>query len=308
MARKSKAKRQHYVPRLYLVRFGRLLYVFDKKTGKTFSSTPSNIALESGFYDLAPEIDLEGLIAKNEARLNPGLSELVVKGDPTAISTEARAKVSLFIALQYIRTREARLSIQEMAGKFLTAVVNEEPRFKGHGFKVTMDEEAAQAMQATAIVDDTVPKLASFIDGSLWVLLINESTIPFWTSDNPVALFNPIDYGTAGGLGFGAKGIQTHFPLSSDLSLVILDPTSYKSLPIMSARERVVLEENERQLYNATRFVFSSKNDFALAKRLWENDKSLREPHARVSVHVSKGERGTLFQTSSLPSRPLGKK
>ena len=75
--------------------------------------------------------------------------------------------ISLFIALQYVRTKDSRLAIQEMAGKFLTAVVNQEPRFKGYGIKVTMNDEAAQALQAQNIVNDTVPRLASALDSSL---------------------------------------------------------------------------------------------------------------------------------------------
>ena len=43
-----------YVPRLYLKQFRNPFVVFDKKTGETFLTTPKNIALETGFYDLDP--------------------------------------------------------------------------------------------------------------------------------------------------------------------------------------------------------------------------------------------------------------
>jgi hypothetical protein len=228
----NRPRREHYVPRVYLEHFGTSLTGFDKRTGNVFTTTSKNVAFEEGFYDLDPNIDLEGLIAKNERSLMSGIRELIEKSNPTAISSESRAKVSLFVSLQFVRTREYREEIKETGGKFLTEIVNNEPRFKGFDFKVVMKEELAQALQAQAIVDDTVPKTAWFLGNSRWTLLVNRSKVPFWTSDNPVTLFNPVDYGEAGGLGFNVRGIQTHFPLNSSLLLLILDPTSYDMPPI----------------------------------------------------------------------------
>ena len=105
MAPSNKSRREHYVPRLYLDRFGTSLYGFDKKTGKTFPCTSKNIAFEVGFYDLHPSVDLEASIAENEANLNRGISELVNKRNPTSISDKARTRISLFIALQFVELR-----------------------------------------------------------------------------------------------------------------------------------------------------------------------------------------------------------
>lgn len=66
----------------------------------------------------------------------------------------------------------------------MTAIVNYEPRFKDLGVKVMTTDELAQALHAQSLLDDTVPITASMIDQCLWVLLINNTKIPFWTSDN----------------------------------------------------------------------------------------------------------------------------
>src|SRR5437870_4576837 len=58
----QKTKRQHMVPRSYLVRFcqdGERLFAFDKGTRKTFPTNVMNIAQERYFYDM-----LEDLAAK----------------------------------------------------------------------------------------------------------------------------------------------------------------------------------------------------------------------------------------------------
>jgi hypothetical protein len=40
----TKDRREHYVPVMYPKQFGDVLCVFDKKTGKTFRSTPKDVA------------------------------------------------------------------------------------------------------------------------------------------------------------------------------------------------------------------------------------------------------------------------
>ena len=51
-----KTRREHYVPKFYLDLFAESLFAFDKLTGKVFATTSKNVALEPGFYDLAPSI------------------------------------------------------------------------------------------------------------------------------------------------------------------------------------------------------------------------------------------------------------
>jgi hypothetical protein len=295
----KKRRREHYVPKFYLDLFAESLFAFDKLTGKVFATTSKNIALEPGFYDLAPSIDLEGLIADNENRMKSGMDELVSKMNPAAISQDARIKVSLFVGLQSVRTREFRSMIQEMGSKLMTQLVRNDPRAKGLEFKVMMKDEAAQALQAKIMVSDYVPQIAWMLANSRWTLLVNRTKIPFWTSDNPVALFNPIDYGDLGGVGLAVRGIQTHFPLNGRSLLLILDPTSYDLPPLKIVKKpEAVLYENELQLYNATRFVFSSANDFSMAKKIREHDGTLRKPREQVRLREIESSGRSIIQVT----------
>jgi hypothetical protein len=297
-------RREHYVPRFYLNLFGESLFVFDKQTGNVFSTTSKNIAFEGGFYDLDPLIDLEGQIAENENLMRDGLNELVDKINPVAISPTARIRVSLFIALQSVRTKEFRASIKEMGGKMMTELVKSNPQFKNLDFKVIMKDELAQVLQAQTIVSDAVPQFGYIIGNSVWTLLLNRTKVPFWTSDNPVALYNPIDYGEMGGLGFAVRGIQTHFPLSSKLLLLALDPRSYPDTPVKVVKDpRTISYENEFQLYNATRFVMSSTDDFSTAKELRDRDETLRNPPESVSVRTIEDHGGSILHMSTIPKR-----
>jgi hypothetical protein len=109
----GKKRREHYVPRFYLDAFGDQLFVFDKQNGNDFKSGSKNIAFGRGFYDLGPEIDLEAVIAEIEGRLRNGISELIDKSHPNNISEDGRIRVSVFVALQYVRTEEFRAGLKE---------------------------------------------------------------------------------------------------------------------------------------------------------------------------------------------------
>jgi len=181
----------------------------------------------------------------------------------------------------------------------MTQLVRNDPRAKGLEFKVMMKDEAAQALQAKIMVSDYVPRIAWMLGNSRWTLLVNRTKIPFWTSDNPVALFNPIDYGELGGVGLAVRGIQTHFPLNGRSLLLILDPTSYDLPPLKIVKKpEAVLYENELQLYNATRFVFSSANDFSMAKKIREHDRTLRKPHEQVRLREIESSGRSIIQVT----------
>jgi hypothetical protein len=301
----GKRRREHYVPRFYLELSGKRLFVFDKLTGNVFETGSKNIALEQGFYDLDPEIDLEAAIAEIEGRLRVGISELIDKSHPNTISKDARIRISVFVALQYVRTKEFRAWLKEFGEKLVTEMIRSNSKFKNAKFKITMKPELARVLQAERIVDDTIPQLGHRLGHSLWALLLNKTNVPFWTSDNPVALFNPIDYGDKSGVGFAVKGIQVHFPLNSKLLLLILDPTTYKIPPVNAVNdEESVVYENKLQLYNATRFVVSSIDDFSMGKKMREEDKALRQEPDRVILRKIKvGERSFIQMSNTMKNR-----
>ena len=55
-----------------------------------------------------------------------------------------------------------------------------------------------------------------------WMLLESVPGIPFFTSDNPIALHNTNDYWPYGNLGLSVKGIEIYFPISSTLCLNLI--------------------------------------------------------------------------------------
>jgi len=294
----KRAQKQHFVPKFYLELFGESLHCFDKWEQRAFKTTPAHIALEKGFYEIDPNVDLEGQISQFESRFSDGLRELARTRNPTALSKESRMKIALFVALQFIRTRDYREFVKEASGKFLTEFMKRELNIKDSDFKVIMNEEAARAFQAKAILEE-VPYIATFLGNYNWSTAVNRTRLPYWTSDNPVALFNPINYRDQGNLGFNVRGIQVHFPLTRDVVLVMLDPTSSNLPPITLLRRDIDVEfENNLQMRNSDRFVISSAPDFAYARRVLKEHPELAKPKERVTLSSIEGFTSNIFHIS----------
>jgi hypothetical protein len=115
-----------------------------------------------------------------------------------------------------------------------------------------------------------VRKIAPIIRRMKWILLVNTTKMPFWTSDHPFTRYNPLDppQSFMGNLGLLNKGIQIFFPLTPRLSLSLCDPVSYFRYPNMINVElENTIFQNELQVDWSTRFLFSRIDDFSLAKR-----------------------------------------
>jgi hypothetical protein len=118
-------EKQYYVSQLYLEAFARdgHLYVFDKTTGATFPSSVRDTGSQRFFYDM-PELDsavgveqaLEKFFNPFETAAGAVLQDIrgsLRAGTFTVITREQRIDLSLFLALQMLRTPESREHISD---------------------------------------------------------------------------------------------------------------------------------------------------------------------------------------------------
>jgi len=149
-----------------------------------------------------------------------------------------------------------------------------------------------------------------------WVLLKATKGNPFYMSDNPIALQNHKDFGFYGNIGLAVNGIEIYFPLSKILSLgmwcpsleetardayskykfiesnnpmlaaqVVNDPKYYENLMAcfdtgisIPFKSENVINHNSLQVKYSSRFVFSSTDDFSLAKEMLAAHQDLKDP------------------------------
>jgi len=97
-------KIQHYVPRCLLKNFTRgnkpQIWVYDKKTDRSFQTNVKNVAAESGFYDFEHE-DVVVSMEPRLARLETSTSRLIKRIEREEsigwLSSADRMLLSLFV-------------------------------------------------------------------------------------------------------------------------------------------------------------------------------------------------------------------
>lgn len=276
--------KQHYVPQFYYKNFGDLVWCLDKTNENIFHTTPKNISFEPDFY--GPSIDgeypLEKALDLLERRFSTAITDLINKEDPTKISLKNKLDLALFVAIQYLRTKETRERITGVANSAADETVKHLLKIEDHGIKLT--EEGEMAMHLDILKD--FPSFAATIAQMKFVLMKNVTKIPFWTSDNPVALQNEYDQAPFGNLGITSKGIEMWTPINPKLALVTCDPTMFGIFPdvVEVNDDQIIIRNNWLQIISSTRFLMSDTEDFHMAHEMLESDKELRNPKRKRVV------------------------
>ncbi len=135
-------KKQHYVQQSYLRRFSsdeKRIFVYDKVLQKSFQNAILDVAQESHFYRLPDNLKtqdgkticvddpliVEKTFQKIEGRANQDIQTLVELSARASIPTETRENLSVFLAIQFLRTRAYRNLVVETAEKFMQALARD---------------------------------------------------------------------------------------------------------------------------------------------------------------------------------------
>jgi hypothetical protein len=213
----------------------------------------------------------------------------------TLVENERRA-IAYFATTQFVRTLEIRGLVKNLAKEIKASLLEEKTS------KALRDQiEEAQKDQAIREVHlsmiGEIPAMAGNILEKKWIVICNGTEMPFWTSGHPVNLRNEIQ--PPGLSSIGVPGIQIYLPLSPTLSLLFCDFAYYMYEPetLVATDVDNVVFQNDWQLRWATRHVFSSADDFTLARRIIEDvpeikdaeknrvqSSRFRRPRSRLSV------------------------
>ncbi len=264
-------KLHHYVPQFHLRRFAEAngrLWVWDKQNDRVFTVRPGQIAAETQFYRLTQyEADghdpmtmekqlaaLEGEVAKiTDQWLEwlPNMSSLELMPIPRA----NRRIVALFLAVQYLRTRDMR--------ELLSALVKVD-----RGTAPTPQEER-ELHTELMWNQDRIERLARRFRRSTWIFARNDTATPFMTSDNPIA-FRTVDNRQWLRTGVLSRSIYLLYPMSPRVVLYCYPRYGkFRSLirfpnavsPVVLTDE-MIESENSGQVFMASRFVISIQPQF----------------------------------------------
>lgn len=308
-------KKQHYVQQSYLRRFSpneKQIYVYDKVLGKEFLSGILDVAQESYFYRLPdgmksedPSVTIddplivEKAFSKIESRFNQNVQTLVDLPATATIPAETRENLSVFLTIQLLRTRAYRNLIVETAEKLARAITNEAIKEKygeealKYAPKITFKDKAAGLLQSKQIFDfDKIEEYAKMIRNHIWILGINNTGKPLYTSDNPVVMHTPLK-DQLPAVGIASPGIEIAFPLSSTRVLTISDRAFYGFHEnSFDGKSRVLDAENVKyynslQILDNERQIFCEKPDFDLVKDMIKKNPALGEINRdRIEIEI----------------------
>jgi hypothetical protein len=309
-------KNQHFVPQSYLRRFssdnsGRRLYVYDKVLGRSLGlvgirrvaskpflyDIPLN-AIKPGF-SMDPHLEEKGL-GVLERQLNEAIEIGIKVANGASADLDQRRMMSLSIAVQLVRTPAYRRLLVEGMDRLTEAaldgvleLVRPEVALKVRA-QAKHDDQAAALLHAEFMWNpDFICKIAAILYHRIWVVGLNNTTIPLYTSDTPVVLqahteresFEPepskgpafskaIDLVLESRLPtIGERGVELVFPLNPNCALIVLENEHFKDVEKnqgkrYSLQPSDIIRLNSLQVIRSTRQVYSSTNEFGFAADL----------------------------------------
>lgn len=110
-------------------------------------------------------------------------------------------------------------------------------------------------------------KLSQMLLKHIWIVGINQTDIPFYTSDHPLATIPYFE------TGYESKGVQILYPVNSSTILILKEKTHFnfdqrKDCKLVNLTEDEVLEYNKAQIYCSDRFIYCQENNFDLARKI----------------------------------------
>lgn len=288
---KDIVKKQHYVPRFYLNKFTlenspnankNKVLVYDKVNRKTYHSNVYDIAYEKYFYDLDEDKEnrqvLEKAFSTLETSFSKEINNLISiceynKNNPNALilRTGERKKFAYQMAMQLIRTKKYRIILKNLHSDITSKRIEFIKRLENitDDIDFTVNEKLIHLRML--IDEDFIFALTNVLYNSYWVILYNNTNIPFITSDNPICRIPRISSNEyyQGVTTFFSPDLEINFPITPYICIRIMGEENpniekfkkYKNKLVITSNENLIDRINIFQYIMANERVFLINND-----------------------------------------------
>jgi hypothetical protein len=303
--RPHRTETQHYVPQFYLRGFcndaGRLS-CYDKLADRVHPTSTQAAAQEPYFYEIPPgsfkgvnvPVNMvEKALSVVEKTWAPLHAALIEAADTGRISATLTIEYAPFLVMQWMRTKTYRDTIHELAQKSMQSLADDlvAINFPGESVRVKVGDKAMAAMHAQKLFHPPmIERMADHFGRHLWVVGVNDTAHPFYTSDHPVVRRGNLVHDGRRMVGILDPGIEFAFPLDSRHVLIILERTHFADWrrhdnkgTALTANQ--VRDYNELQVMRSSQRVFCSAADFELARQVCGDHPEVRDP-ARPRMRV----------------------
>lgn len=269
---RAHVKNQHIVPRFLLKHFsndGIKIWCYDKLHKNIKERSIKNVPTEDFLYDITPgekEGSFEYVLAENENITAPIIEKIIKNKSLQGISIEDKDIISSFIATQFMRTKASLLNANRINSEMTEKLKD---FYNEIGKKIDFKDVDTKKLWIDVMHSNN--ELAKHLIQKVWILIKSEKQ--FYTSDNPVVaqnIFNQPDL--RNNLGLNSEGIEIYLPLNDSLILGLFCRKTYSNLEGMylECSEGNIENLNSLQVKSSNRFIFSSHNNFELAKDMIE--------------------------------------
>ncbi|MGP1906813.1 DUF4238 domain-containing protein [Metabacillus sp. JX24] len=289
------AIKQHFVPRLYLRRYTEgkeEIWTFDKIAGKKFHTGLMLVAAEKFFYNFSEKeinelkkqfpdeevsenllddlftYQIEPVFKESLNRILNGYNSFKNEDSDYALPEEDILQLAQSLAFQYYRTKSYREGAERSKLSFLRYFSVDDVNFEKHKELSDSNKVIEHAKQIFGKSFGLAKKLK---EDYYWILIENETDLPFYTSDNPLVLRKFDEDGRVIQAIHDRPDIDEYaFPLTSNLLLIIvkkeealLDSCYHRKTKRIDD-EKVILSYNEAQLHSSYRQLFCVSDNFKM--------------------------------------------
>lgn len=245
---------QHYVPRFLLKNFSehKLVYRYDKKTGRVEQKNIRSVCSQDDFYNLSLEnlcenfpqiknelqkifkdmpkdvyLSWDKAITEIETKTGEIVKKILLNKNVTVLSDKERFMLCVFISLQMLRTSHFRNDLKTI----MESTANKVKQFYDAGLQSTVSYKdwvednigknfdiSAKFMSLKNLEEETIT-FANILFYTKNIFLIDTIDDNLYISDTPVVLHNKKTYGHYGNIGILVPGIEIYMPLSSHIIL-----------------------------------------------------------------------------------------
>jgi Protein of unknown function (DUF4238) len=305
-------KNQHYVPQFYLRKFSAdhdRIHVFDKFDKTVTYPRIKNTAAEYLFYNIPAESirtgevqSVEDTLGRMEQPYAEAISDLLreaATGRFTTGPTERNQWIGHFLAVQHCRTPSFRDSMGSVMQEITALWVEnrnalarervESGEIEAYEPLVAPKMELSPLEHAKMMLNGPVAReIYTWLFDHIWLIGDNQTSQPFYTSDDPVVYHGGNGPNPDAPAGFGTIGVEIYLPLSSRYILVLFDrrwftPLLAKAKMIEGEVWKLKPEEvdyyNSYQVTQSRRFVFCRDDAFDVARLMMENSPENCDPN-----------------------------
>ena len=205
-----------------------------------------------------------------------------------ALTTDQRKDLACVAAIQSLRTKEFRKFIVEMRKSteslrtnilekefeklfptnFIEKLISDLKSLvieESSSIESSMYNEGLTVVHAKFILNH-YEQVAQIFNSHIWLIGINDTEQPLYTSDHPVVRHPYLSLG-----GIASEGIEIAFPLNTRVILIMRDKQYFQEQANQDNKLLLLTLEdiehyNRLQIYNSNRYVFCSDECFDLVK------------------------------------------